>query len=551
MHVMSTVTASPRYSIRQTAQPAPSSSQPRAWPYHFAAVALILAVAALRVGFLLCETSLSLATDEAHYWDWSRHLDYCYYSKGPLVAWLIRASCWLWGADTMPAVRFPAVLCNALTLFGVYLLVVRIFRDARFAFLSLLAAQTLPFLHVGGLLMTIDAPYVCAWTWAVLLAHVILFPGVEVRKTRSHLGLWILLGMVVALGVLAKHNMALFVPTLGLFLLVSPVHRRELMQPGFWLMALTGAVLGGGPILWWNFQHDWVTFLHVGTQAGMQETTGSPRWLGPLEFLAMQAGLLLGFWFLLMVLGLVRSFVQWRQGTVDPSLLFLSILTLPIFLICLVFSFKVRIEPNWPITGYITGLILAAWMLRERWPQRLWRRTALGFCLAGLLLSILVHASSWLYPIHLRCAPEVSVRKWDASCRLKGWPTQAAAVQELSDQQGRPPLVLGSNWSLTGALAFHLPGQPTVYCLGPIAGSRHSQYDLWRPNPLADPSSFAGRDAIIVGDLTPQVRAGFAAFEPTRLVEAREGGLVVAQWPMTLAHGFKGAGFGAAPGTKH
>ena len=27
-----------------------------------------------------------------HYWDWSRHLDWSYYSKGPLVAWLIRGS---------------------------------------------------------------------------------------------------------------------------------------------------------------------------------------------------------------------------------------------------------------------------------------------------------------------------------------------------------------------------------------------------------------------------------------------------------------------------
>ena len=31
-----------------------------------------------------------LAPDEAHYWDWSRNLDWGYYSKGPLIAWLIR-----------------------------------------------------------------------------------------------------------------------------------------------------------------------------------------------------------------------------------------------------------------------------------------------------------------------------------------------------------------------------------------------------------------------------------------------------------------------------
>ena len=35
---------------------------------------------------------LDLAGDEAHYWDWSRRLDLSYYSKGPLVALIIRAS---------------------------------------------------------------------------------------------------------------------------------------------------------------------------------------------------------------------------------------------------------------------------------------------------------------------------------------------------------------------------------------------------------------------------------------------------------------------------
>src|SRR4051794_24778983 len=61
------------------------------------AACLILLAAALRAAFLLLDCPLDLAPDEAHYWDWSRHLDWNYYSKGPLVAWIIGASCWLLG----------------------------------------------------------------------------------------------------------------------------------------------------------------------------------------------------------------------------------------------------------------------------------------------------------------------------------------------------------------------------------------------------------------------------------------------------------------------
>jgi hypothetical protein len=147
--------------------------------------------------------------------------------------------------------------------------------------------------------------------------------------------------------------------------------------------------------------------------------------------------------------------------------------------------------------------------------------------------------------------PEVSVRKWDATSRLKGFLALAADVQELSDQQSQPPMILGTNWSLTGALAFHLPGQPAVYCLGPVSGSRQSQYDFWRPNPVFDPSYFAEQDAIIIGDISPQIRQAFESVEETKMVYAKEHGLVVAQWPVTVAHRLKASGFGAIEEAKH
>jgi 4-amino-4-deoxy-L-arabinose transferase-like glycosyltransferase len=34
-------------------------------------------------------TPFDLSPDEAYYWDWSRHLAMGYYSKPPMVAWLI------------------------------------------------------------------------------------------------------------------------------------------------------------------------------------------------------------------------------------------------------------------------------------------------------------------------------------------------------------------------------------------------------------------------------------------------------------------------------
>src|SRR5262245_20707278 len=58
---------------------------------------VILASVALTFAYVWVDCPLGLAPDEAHYWEWSRKLDWGYYSKGPLVAWLIRGSCELFG----------------------------------------------------------------------------------------------------------------------------------------------------------------------------------------------------------------------------------------------------------------------------------------------------------------------------------------------------------------------------------------------------------------------------------------------------------------------
>src|SRR5262249_25418158 len=59
---------------------------PSVWRWRILAGLLILGSAGLHVSYLSGNCPLDLGQDEAHYWDWSRHLDWSYYSKGPLVA---------------------------------------------------------------------------------------------------------------------------------------------------------------------------------------------------------------------------------------------------------------------------------------------------------------------------------------------------------------------------------------------------------------------------------------------------------------------------------
>src|SRR6201984_1459661 len=87
---------------------------------------LIVGAAVLRLLYLANHCPLDLAPDEAHYWDWSRHLDWSYYSKGPGVAWLIRAGCAAFGTGVL-GVRLPAVVCGSLLLVSMYVLTVQVY----------------------------------------------------------------------------------------------------------------------------------------------------------------------------------------------------------------------------------------------------------------------------------------------------------------------------------------------------------------------------------------------------------------------------------------
>ena len=54
---------------------------------------LLLALTTVfRLAYLL-SVPLDLAGDEAYYWDWSRQLDWGYFSKPPMVAWIIAIFC--------------------------------------------------------------------------------------------------------------------------------------------------------------------------------------------------------------------------------------------------------------------------------------------------------------------------------------------------------------------------------------------------------------------------------------------------------------------------
>lgn len=519
------------------------------WPWRLLAAILILGAAGLHVAYFCHHCPLDLAPDEAHYWDWSRHLDWSYYSKGPLVAYLIRAGCLL-GGDTMPAVRLPAVLCGGLLLVSMYVLTVQVFGREKWAAAMVALALTLPIFVGSASLMTIDAPYTCCWGWAVVLGHRAIF--------RRSWWSWPAAGLVVGLGILAKYTMVLWLPSVALFLLTARKWRRGKptdcnpwasgsLWSGFWTAAGIAA-LCCIPILFWNANHGWVTLHHVGGQAGVEGRESFWTWNGPLHYLGSQFAVLLGFWFVVWLAAMVA-----HRPTVesDAGIRYLWWMSAPMFAVFLAFSIKNGGgQANWPITAYLSGLVLAVgWLGRKLASSLAWRWGLAITCGLGLAVSILMHHAECVYPLLVRVAGSptrkqpLPLRRMDPTCRLRGWRTLAREVDRLRAElasKGTEPVLAGTGWTLPGELGFYCSGHPQVYSIGLALGDRRSQYDFWRPNPVWDAEAFLGRTFIVVGPVEAWLRFAFDELEPPVSITHYDGGQPVSSWPIQVCQGFRG-----------
>ncbi len=510
--------------------------------------ALLLISMAASLAYIWVACPLDLAPDEAHYWSWSQQLDWSYYSKGPLVAWLIRGSCELFGSlslaltgDLAAAVRMPAVLCHGLMLAGWYTLAFEIYRSSRIGLTVMVCAVTLPLVRAGAILMTIDPPLMACWCWALVFLHRALLNG---RRWN-----WLAAGVLTAFGVLAKFTMVLLPAALVLFLMVQ--RRAELRRGGVWLFLFVG-MSGWLPILLWNYQHEWVSFRHVfGQVGGAGERSGGIQWLGPLTFLISQAGMMLGLWIVVYLLALWR-FRPHAQTNPGVQLLWWS--SAPIWLLFAGATLLKPGQPNWPAPAYVSGLVLAVVWFWEQLEGASAR--AIRICLylglpASLFTSFLLLYPQVVRPLLAELAgpptptEPLSIRQIDMTARLAGWRALAREVdrvrRELQDETNLEPILAGTHWTIPGELQCYCEGHPNAFTVGiPNRSDRHSQFDLWRPNPISDAQVFLGQTFLIVGDIGPDVLQAFDFVEQPISVVHTEQGVPLAGWRIWICHGFRG-----------
>ena len=320
------------------------------WSWLPMALLCVGVVTGLRVAFLAVDQT-DLFVDEAQYWFWGQELAFGYYSKPPMIGWVLRGFTDLAGSDSAFWVRLPGSLFHAATALLLAASANHI-AGARAAVYVALAYITLPIITVGSYLIgtdTIMFPFLAAGLYAWL----------RVLDNRSRR--WaILAGVAIGLGFLSKYAAMYFLFGAGLSALFFRTAR-----PGWTAgcTALLAFFVTISPNIIWNLMNGLSTVEHTLDNADWVRDPSNRAALNPAglaEFIASQFFVfgpvfMAGFVWLLVRLGGNRP----RAGM-------LLTIAVPVLLIVCTQALISRAYANWAATAFIPAILLVIpWLITK------------------------------------------------------------------------------------------------------------------------------------------------------------------------------------------
>ena len=486
-------------------QPLPGS--PAVWM-----LAGVLAITGLRLIWLALQPA-DLYPDEAQYWFWAQHPAFGYYSKPPLVAWLIALTTGVFG-DSEFAIRLSAPLLHAGVAALVYGVGSRLY-DTRIGLWSALAYASLPGASVSAFIISTDAPLLLCWAAA-------LYAFIRARNAAGW-GWWIAVGVACGLGLLAKYAMAYWMLSALGYVAALRDERRHLCP----LLAAFGiGLVLYSPNFWWNWSNGFVSYIHVKDNAGLDEPLLHPGAF--LEFFASQFAVF-GPVFLTTLLLMAAS----PRTLAEPRAWLLATFALPTLVMMLAVSLLSRANANWAAPAFISATVLVvAWALR---------RGRLGLVVLSIGLNLVATALLFTGRDVLTTLGVELPAKYDPLARLRGWRALGATVgAALAHHPGFT--LFADDRETLAALIYYVRPHPFDAVKWKLKnGLPKDQWEL--TNGLLQRR---GGNFLLVSehDLIPEMSPSFAAMDRLQPIAISVGPGTVRTYTLYLARDFKGYSWG-------
>lgn len=405
-----------------------------------------------------------------------------FFDQPPLTWWTIAGAMRLFGSDDALIVRLPFLVMSVISGWLIYRITTRLF-DSRAGFYAVCAYLLSPLLGLSdGSLAQTNGPMTVFILAALLTFLHIDFAASRVRDN----GIWYACAFLFGCALASKYLAVLLVPGL----LVAVVNRAEgrswLLRPATYL-GLVVLLVPLLPVIIWNAEHGWVSFLYQGARAGGDgsiNTARAFRWT--LTQVLIVHPLVFGPALYMLYRGL-------RNGPRQEGPWLLACMSAPV----LVFIFGVMVWSSHPLRGYHWASmgylpllpLVGAWAsgLAADRPEaaRRWLATlaATTILVIGLLMAHVF--TGWAE----RVAPAKAFRSQDPILlELYDWDDLPVALTARGFDPSRT-FIAATRWEDCAKAFYAVRDKFRGLCL---AGDNiHFTY-------LADAEKFRGMDAVII-----------------------------------------------------
>ncbi|MBI3561372.1 MAG: glycosyltransferase family 39 protein [Gammaproteobacteria bacterium] len=479
--------------------------------YLLASGGVILLLSLYRL-LVLVTGQYNLGIDEAYYWYWAQHLDFGYYSKPPMLAWLIAATTAVCG-DGEVCVRTGSLLLYPVISLIIYYITRRLF-NPKAAFFAATLFFSMPGVALGNILITTDG--VLLFFWALSLG--MFFIAITANRPWQ----WLTVGVTAGLGLLSKYTMIIFAPSALLFLALDKSQRRHLRNPWLYVAALI-ALLVFMPNIIWNLHHHNPTLHHT-----LEISHLDHAWLQLDElavFILGQLGVFGIVSFMLLIAACVWYYRQPDQATVRP----LSVFVLVYLGIIALQALLAGANANWAVPAYIMASMLVGNYLAQHHRHKIFA-LAVGFNVLLVLPLYHFDAVLNLFGVEL-------TRDNDAYYVIRGWRQLTTQLQPILKAYPQTTLLFDSRHEMAEVIYYLQPHPFTAVKWNPKS-EQHDQFDL--ATTLTDKQ---GRDFIYItsGD-TPSadMLKAFTRVEPLQSVTLEFTPRYHRRLRLFLLHGFLG-----------
>lgn len=496
--------------------------------------------------------STDLEFDEAHYWMWSERLAPGYFSKGPGIAFAIRASTALFG-PTEFGVRFWSPVLAGATSMLLFYFGKRLFSE-NVGLWIVIAFNVTPIFNIGAFVMTTDGLSIFFWIAAMFTFWL------AIEKSPRFSFWWPLTGLMIGLGFLSRFTNAFEIACILLVLAFAPRLRQEFKRPGLYSLLGVFIVCTIPPIVW-NAQHAWITTTHLRIRGGLAEEVGF-RPLEPLKFFGQHFLFYSPLLFAALALAVIGS---WRRVNQQFKVLFLFWFGLPVFVFYLLLSFNQDATPNWDAVSFLSFGLLAV----NYWNERIGKSSVRVFVTSAVVLGFLI--SFFSLDTDILRSVGIPFFRTDPSDRLRGWKSMVAEVERIRTEQeaklGEKLFLIADERHRASEVSFYLkdkrvegPGHPACYLVE--SQDLLNQFSFWPrydqfvdapAKPAESPDEafteqkgvnlFVGRSALLIRNYAKgpshNVRAAFQSIEPIGTIEVRRFGHHVRYWQIFLCRNYK------------